>query len=184
MPERTGLLEFDRRSMMKALGFVGVASAVGSGTASARTQTPDKHGPYRENRFLVEIDGLATASFSTVELPESTIEETEYRDGNDPHTNRKLKGRNAYDSLFLERGVTDDSIALYEWFTLAEEGNVDEARRSVAVVLLDTNGQSGPRWEFRNAWPARYDAPNLDAMGNGVALESLEILHEGMERTA
>lgn len=170
---------------MKALGIAGVASAVGSGTASASSrQTPDKHGPYRENRFLVEIDGLATASFSTVELPENVIEETEYRDGNDPHTNRKLKGSNAYESLFLERGVTDDSIALYEWFKMVEDGKVDEARRNVAVVLLDAQGESGPRWEFKDAWPARYDAPNLDAMGNGVALESLELLHEGMARTA
>lgn len=170
---------------MKALGIAGIASVAGGGTASASgTQLPDRHGPYRENRFLVEIDGIATASFSRVELPDASIADVEYRDGNDPHTDRKLKGSNEYDPLLLERGVTDDSIELYEWFKLVEQGSVDESRRSIAVVLLDVSGNPGPRWEFRNAWPARYDAPDLDATGNEVALERLEILHEGMERTA
>jgi phage tail-like protein len=48
--------------------------------------------------------------------------------------------------------------------------------------LQDEEGNPGARWEFRNAWPSQYDAPDLEATGNDVAIESLEVVHEGMTR--
>ena len=145
MSPHTRLFDIDRRSMMKALGALGVASAVSGGSASASSSSvADRHGPYRNNRFLVEIEGIATAGFSAIEMPDAIVQDVEYREGTDPHTDRILKGSNDYDSLVLERGVTDDSIALFEWFKLAEQGRLDEARRNIAVVILDTTGQSGP----------------------------------------
>lgn len=167
-----------------------MATAFG-GSASAGTQDrpenkslPDRRGPYRNDRFLVEIDGLAIASFSTVELPDAVVSEVEYREGNGPPSKRKLKGQNETEPLVLERGVTDDSIELFEWFQLVRQGKLGEARRNIAVVVLDEEGQPGPRYEFREAWPGRYDAPDLDATGGEVALERLGIIHEGMERVA
>lgn len=145
---------------------------------------PDRHGPYRNTRFLLEIDGIAIASFSRCRLPTATSDVIEYREGNDPPTARKLGGLNEYGPLVLERGVTDDSIALFEWRKMVEQGKLDDARRNVAVVLLDEEGQPGPRWEFSDAWPARYDAPTLDALGETVAIERLEVVNEGFERVA
>lgn len=179
-----------RRTFVKGIGAAGLATAL-SGSASASTadpaenlSLPDRHGPYRKNRFLVEIEGIATAGFSAVKLPEVVVSDVEYREGNGPARDRKLKGSNEFEPLVLERGVTTDSIELYEWFKQVQQGKVDAARRSIAVVVLGEEGESGPRWEFRDAWPARYDAPDLDAMADGVAVETLEILHEGMERVA
>lgn len=86
--------------------------------------------------------------------------------------------------MLLERGVTTDSLELFEWFELALDGNLEAARRSMAVVVLDSTGNPGPRWEFEKAWPGRYDGPDLDASANEVAIETLEIVHEGMERVA
>lgn len=145
---------------------------------------PDRHGPYRNVRFLLEIDGIAIAGFSTCNLPENSTEVVEYREGNDPPTSRKLWSANDFGNLSLEKGATDDSIALYEWRKLVEQGKLEEARRSIAVVVLDEEGEAGPRYEFKNAWVRQYDAPDLDASGSDVAVESLEIAHEGMERTA
>lgn len=82
----------------------------------------------------------------------------------------------------LESGVTDDSIELFEWRTTVENGALDEARSDVAVIVLDESGDPGPRWEVRNAWPSRYVAPTLAGTGKDVAIERLEIVHEGMER--
>jgi phage tail-like protein len=144
---------------------------------------PDRHGPYRNARFLLEIDGIAVAGFSTATIPENSTEAIEYRNGNDPPTMRKLWSLNSYGNLTLERGVTDDSIALFEWRQSVEQGNVDDARRNIAIVALDEAGERGPRWEFENAWPIQYDAPDFDASGSEVAIESLEIAHEGMERS-
>lgn len=145
---------------------------------------PDRHGPYRNARFLLEIDGIAIAGFSQCSIPENSTETVEYREGNDRPTPRKLWSLNSYGTLTLEKGTTDDSIELYEWRQAVEQGQVDDARRNIAVVVLDEEGNPGPRWEFRDAWPTQYDAPDLDSSGNEVAIESIEIDHEGMERTA
>jgi len=143
---------------------------------------PDRYGPYRNARFLLEFDDLVKAGFSTCTIPENSTEAVEYREGNDSPTTRKLWGLNSYGTLTLENGVTDDSLELFEWREQVEQGKLDDARQDVAVVVLDEEGNPGPRWEFRRAWPTSYDAPDLDASGGDVAIESIEIEHEGMRR--
>lgn len=143
---------------------------------------PDRHGPFRNVRYLLEIDGIAVAGFSQCGLPENSTDVVEYREGSDRPTVRKLWSLNDYGTLTLEKGSTGDSLELFEWRKLVEQGQVDEARRNIAVVLLDEEGEPAARWEFREAWPTQYGGPDLDATGNEVAIESLEIDHEGMER--
>lgn len=138
--------------------------------------------PYRQMRFLLEIDGIETAGFSLCDLPASTSPVIEYREGNDPPTARKLPGLNEFGPLVLEKGVTDASSELFEWRHLVEEGRQREAKRAVAVVLLDGEGNAGVRWEFVNAWPSAYEAPHLSATGNEVAIERLVVDHEGFRR--
>lgn len=143
---------------------------------------PDRHGPLRNARFLLEIDDIAQAGFSQATIPETTTDPIEYREGNEAPTVRKLAGLNTYGNLTLQWGTTTGSLELFEWRKLVEQGQVDQARRTIAVVLLDEEGNPAARWEFRNAWPTQYDAPDLDASGNEVSIESMEIAHEGMER--
>ena len=145
---------------------------------------PDRHGPFRVARFLVEIGGIAKAGFAHCRIAPSTTDVVEYREGTDPPTPRKLAGVTDYGPLELRYGVTSDGIELTEWRTLVERGQVDEARRAVAVVLLDEEGSAAARWECRNAWPARYEAPTLDADRSAVAIETLELAHEGVEAIA
>lgn len=144
---------------------------------------PDRHGPYRNFRYLLEIDGITEAGFAECAIPEASSEPIEYREGNEALTVRKLVSLNSYGDLTMQRGVTD-SLALFEWRKLVEQGKLDEARRAVAVLVLDEEGNPGPRWEFRDAWPSQYDAPDLNATANEVAVESLTVVHEGMGRTA
>lgn len=144
---------------------------------------PDPHGPYRNNRFRLEIDGVDRAGFSTANLPENSTEAIEYREGDEKRpTPRKLTSLNSYGNLTLEGGTARDAMALFEWRKQVENGKLEDARTTIAVNLLNEEGGTGARWEFRNAWPRQYDAPDLDASGNEVAIESIEIVHEGMER--
>ena len=143
---------------------------------------PDRHGPLRVARYLLEIDGIAKAGFSRCRLPDSSTTVVEYREGNEPPTPRKLAGLTAYGALELRYGVTTDAAELAEWRRLVEQGKVDEARRAIAVVLLDEEGAPGARWELRNAWPTRYAPPTLDAGRSAVAIETLEIACEGVRR--
>ena len=145
--------------------------------------TGERNDPYKNFRFLVEIDGIVQAGFSEASIPDSTQEPIEYREGNQTPTVRKLPGLIKYGNLTLKWGITD-SLALYDWRKMVEQGQTKDARRSIAVILMDEEGNAASRWEFFEAWPSKYDAPDLDGKGNDVAVETLEIVHEGMSRTA
>ena len=57
-----------------------------------------------------------------------------------------------------------------------------EQRKTITIKLLDDTGADGPSWEIINAWPTHYTAPDLNGLGGEVAIESLEICHEGVNR--
>ena len=142
----------------------------------------ERKDPYKNHRFLVEIDGVAQAGFREVTIPETEQDVIEYREGNEPPGVRKLSGLPKYGNAVLRWGVTD-SLDLYQWRKLVEEGKMNDARKNMAIVLINEEGQTTARWEFTAAWPARYAAPQLNALANEVAIEQMEIAHEGMRRT-
>ena len=57
-----------------------------------------------------------------------------------------------------------------------------DARRNMAIILMDEEGSPTSRWEFNDAWPVKYKPSALDAQGNEVVIETMEIAHEGMRR--
>jgi phage tail-like protein len=138
--------------------------------------------PYLGARFLLEIQDVERAGFSECRLPASRTQVVEYREGNEFPTPRKLWGLTEYEPLVLSVGLSRDTQELFEWRQQVQAGRLAEARRDVAVVLLDAEGEPAARWEFRRAWPAEYDAPDLDASESAVAIERLVVVHEGMER--
>ncbi len=144
--------------------------------------TGERRDPYKNYRFLVEIDGITQAGFREVTIPDSTQDSIEYREGNEPTTVRKLPGLIKYGNVSLKWGITD-SLDLYNWRKQVEDGKIKGARKNMAIVVLDDEGNQATRWEFSQAWPTKYDAPDLNATGNEIAIESLDIAHEGMKRT-
>jgi phage tail-like protein len=138
-----------------------------------------RQDPYLDFNFRIEIDGNAAAAFREAELPEGRIEVVAYRDGTDrTSAARLLPGRIEYGPLILRRGFAGDA-SLFEWWQAVSQGALD--RRNVSVVLLDEQGDPVARWNLRRAWPAKWSGPSLDALGNEVAIESLELAHEGIE---
>jgi len=141
--------------------------------------TVRRDDPYPDFNFLVELGGDVVGGFSEVELPAAEIETIEYREGGDKTSAaRKLPGRVKYGNVVLKRGVAGGT-ELWDWFDAVRDGNLD--RREVRITLLDETRQPVLAWTFRRAWPARYDAPDLRALGNEVAIETLELAHEGFE---
>jgi phage tail-like protein len=132
-------------------------------------------------RYLVEIDGITEAGFSEVIMPESSTVVIEYRDGNMKPSPIKLPGLTRYTNLVLRKGV-NESLELYDWRGQVEAGNIDEARRDLSVILLDSEGNEVARWNFTGAWPSKYYASPLLAEREAVALETFEIAFEKMER--
>lgn len=135
--------------------------------------------PYLNFNFRVEIDGVPIAGFSEADLPEGRIEAVAYREGTDEvSAARLLPGRVEWGPVVLRRGFTGDA-ALFEWWSDVLQGNV--ARRTVAIVLLDEQRAEVARWIVRRAWPRKWEGPQLRALGNDVAIETLELAHEGVE---
>jgi phage tail-like protein len=135
--------------------------------------------PYLNFNFRVEIDGLQVAGFSEAHLPEGRIEAVAYREGTDrTSAARLLPGRIEYGRVVLRRGLTGDP-ALFRWWNDVVQGNV--ARRDVSIILLDEQRQEVAHWLIRRAWPSKWAGPALRGLGNEVAIEELELAHEGIE---
>lgn len=135
--------------------------------------------PYRNFQFLVQIDGFSQAGFSECSGLASEIAVIEYREGGEPTSVRKLPGRVSFHDITLKRGVTN-SREFYDWHLAGLQGQVD--RRNVAIILLDEAGAEVARWRVHNAWPRKWEGPNLNASANDVAVETLTLTCEGIER--
>jgi phage tail-like protein len=144
--------------------------------------TGQRKDPYKNHRFLVEIDGITQAGFREVTGITSTQDPIEYREGNEPPTVRKLPGLNKYGNVTLKTGISD-SMELFNWSQQARDGNIKQARKNMAVVVLDDTGATAKRWEFTSAWPTKFEGPTLNATANEVGIETLEIAHEGVKQT-
>jgi phage tail-like protein len=143
-------------------------------TAMPATQRND---PYKNFNFVVEIDGISVAAFCEVSGLVSETEVIQYRAGNDFNTVRKLPGLTKYANIVLKRGITQDN-QLWDWRKAIEQGRVE--RRDGSIVLLDDERQPVRRWHFSQGWITKYDGPDLNAKGNDVAIETIEIAHEGL----
>ena len=134
--------------------------------------------------FLVEIEGITPDStsiiggFSEASGIGSRSDVIEYRVGNSRSVFR-IPGRSRPGTIVLRKGVTSgDELA--RWRAAIEKGQRDV--RSGSIVLLDAEMNEKTRWNFYDAWPCRYEAPELSASGGSVAVEVLELCVERIER--
>jgi len=139
--------------------------------------TGDRKDPYRSFRFSVEYDGITRAGFRECSGLDSSQDPVEYREGDDDPTARKLPGLVKYSNITLKRGLTDD-VDFQNWRQDAVDGKVQ--RRNGSIILRDTTGAEVCRWNFREAWPSKWTGPSFNATGNEVAIETLELAHEGV----
>jgi phage tail-like protein len=140
---------------------------------------PQRDDPYKAFNFIVEIDGIARAGFSEVSGLESETTVIEYRVGGERNAVRKLPGLTKYANIVLRRGVTQDA-ELSNWRKTVEDGQVD--RRNGSIILRDDDGNDVVRWNFFNGWISKWEGPALNASKNEVAIETIEIAHERLER--
>jgi phage tail-like protein len=140
--------------------------------------TGDRKDPFRSFNFSVELDGITRASFRECSGLDASQDAIEYREGTEGTTARKLPGLNKYSNITLKWGMTDDT-ELWAWRKKAMTGKVE--RKNGSIVLLDESGEEKLRWNFREAWPTKWTGPSFNATGNEVAIETLEIAHEGLE---
>ena len=137
--------------------------------------------PYGKFRFRVEIDGLEAGGFSEVTGFDASIDVMEYREGDMVQTPYKIPGLKKYGNITLKKGLTD-SLVMYEWLITGVDGPVD--RKTITITSLDEAGQDVASWQAIIAWPVKYTAPDFNATSSEVAIETIEIAHEGMTRVS
>lgn len=138
-----------------------------------------RNDPYRTHNFRIEIDGIDRAGFREASGLETTTAPIDYREGTMGLSVQKLPGLVQQSTITLRGGITDDAV-LWDWRKTVMDGKVE--RKNGSIVLLDEAGEERLRWNFVDAWPSKWTGPALNATGNEVAIESLEITHEGLAK--
>jgi phage tail-like protein len=134
--------------------------------------------PQPNFHFTVEWGGTKIG-FTEVSGLSMEAKPIEYRAGGSPeyHT-QKMPGQVVFSNVILKRGITAGDNEFFAWFNTRSLNTIE--RRDISIKLLDENHNPVMVWRIRNSFPVRLSYGTLNAMGNDVALEELEITHEGM----
>jgi phage tail-like protein len=136
------------------------------------------HYPLPKFHFQVEWGG-STAGFSEVTGLQTDKELTFNRDGGNPvHEKNMTSGLQKYDSITLKRGVFAGDNEILRWLTTDSFDRI--GRQDITITLLNEKHEPVLKWRARNAFPAKVTGQGLKADGNEVAVESIEIHHEGL----
>jgi phage tail-like protein len=142
--------------------------------------------PYPAYAFEVVLTGISEdgkavkGSFMEVAGLGVEIPAIEYRNGSEDITVRKIPGLKKFANLTLKWGVTGD-MAFWNWILKGMNGQDKALRTEGAVILLDESRKEVMRWMIKRAWPCKFTCPPLNAKNNEIAIETLEICHEGLD---
>lgn len=162
-----------------ALGSVILALAgLAFGTALA---APAKSAPRQPgNTVVLEIEGKVVGHFKEVTGLESEIEVIEYKDGSDPITHKRAGAVRYKNFIVKSDGIVYD-LTLLDWYKKVLAGQTD--RKSGSIIYLDRDGQEVLRYNFFEAWPCRWKAPELNSSSDTYLIEEIEFVVERIERS-
>jgi phage tail-like protein len=107
------------------------------------------------------------------------IEAIEYREGASPDdVSRKIPGLRKFDNITLKRGIVKGDNEFFNWINSKQMGTIE--RRDITITLLDEQHNLTIVWKVKNAFPVKYTGPSLNASASEIAVESLELTHEGI----
>jgi phage tail-like protein len=134
--------------------------------------------PLPKFHFLVDWGGT-NISFTEVTGLEVETEVIEYRGGASPEYSKvKMPGMQKYANLTLKRGTFKSDNEFYAWFNTVKLNTIE--RRDITISLLNEEHEPTVVWKVKRAWPTKVTATDLKADGNETAIESLELVHEGL----
>jgi phage tail-like protein len=134
--------------------------------------------PLPKFSFSVTIDGAVT-SFQEVSGLEVEAQVIEYRAGDSKgFSTIKMPGIQKSGNVTLKKGVFVKDNAFWTWF---KQNTMNTIKRvTVVISLLDQTGKPTMVWTLANAWPTKITGTDLKADGNEVAVETIEVAHEGL----
>jgi phage tail-like protein len=149
-----------------------------------------RRDPYKNFKFRVKWDGKYVAGVSKVSGLKRTTEVVKHRSGGDPSSSFKSPGRNEYDAVTLERGVTHDT-EFEKWANkvwnfkagLGLEVSLKDFRKDIIIEVYNEAGQLVLAYKLYRCWVSEWQIlPDLDANANAVAIQHIKLENEGWER--
>ncbi len=142
----------------------------------------DNKNPYSAFNFIVEINGAQIAAFQEVSGLDSENTPIEYREGADAmNTVRKLPGIEKYPNCTLKRGISG-SLELFNWRKEVRDGSTTfPPTRDVVIQLQNEQHQNVYKWKLTNAWCTKLTGPSLNAKGNEIAIETMELAYDRID---
>jgi phage tail-like protein len=134
--------------------------------------------PLRGFRFLVEIEGIASAAFARVKGLSREIKHESIREGGVNDYEHKLASQVSYPPLVLERGLALPN--LWQWAEDAANGII--VRHKVSIRLQNESGAPAWTWHVDHALPVKWSCTDIDAYSSQVLMESIELAHHGLRR--
>jgi phage tail-like protein len=156
-------------------------------TAQTPPPTPESgaqpgvfNDPFRAYNFKLIIQGVAEAHFTECSNIAIKVHTIPYREGGQQQVVHQIPARVEYANVTLRYGLTA-SRELWDWFMSAVQGRVQ--RKNVSIAMLNSEGTLEVlRWNLMNCWPMEWRGAPLDAMGNDVAIETLVLVFDSLER--
>lgn len=146
--------------------------------------------PYKNFKFRVKWDGKYVAGVSKVSGLKRTTEVVEHREGGDQSSSRKSPGRNKFDPITLDRGVTHDP-EFENWANkvwnfgsgLGAEVSLKDFRKDIILEIYNEAGQLAIAYKVFRCWVSEFQATaDLDANANAVLIQHIKLENEGWER--
>jgi len=149
-------------------------------TAPTNAQPGTFIDPYRNYNFKLDISGGTEAHFTECSGIGIRIHTIQYREGGVQQVVKQIPGRTEYSDVVFRYGLTS-SPELFTWFMAGVQGKVE--RKNVSIILMDADGVTEVvRWNLVNAWPKEWRGAPLDALGHEIAIETLIICYDSMDR--
>ena len=134
--------------------------------------------PLPKFHFLVEWGG-AHIGFTEISGLDVSTEVIEYREGSSPiYSKIKMPGMQKFSNITMKRGTFKGDNDFFDWWNTVALNTIE--RRDVIISLLNENHEPVVVWRVNNAWPLKVTSTDLKADGNEVAIESIELAHEGL----
>lgn len=135
---------------------------------------------YPLSKFHFQVEwGSSRIGFTEVSGLDVEIEPIVYREGSSPeYHDIQMPGRAKFGPITLKRGLFASDNEFFNWFNTKRLNNIQ--RRDLTISLLDESHEPVAVWKVKNAWPTKVQSTDLKADGNEVAIESMELVHEGL----
>ncbi|QGY47041.1 phage tail protein [Maribellus comscasis] len=134
--------------------------------------------PLVKFHFQVEWGGTKIG-FTEVSGLDVETEVIEYRHGASPEYSKvKMPGMQKFSNITLKRGTFASDNEYYNWWNTVKLNTIE--RRDITISLLNEEHEPVITWKVKNAWPLKVQSTDLKADGNEVAIETLELVHEGL----